>query len=411
MAVDFEGSVYVTGVQYNEARNGTELADFLTVKFDSEGGREWSRLYRAGDFLHDEPTKLALDREGNVVVAGLSSHSDTISLSYDISLVKYTPFGTQLWALTHGTADATEWTVDMKVDRLGDIVVWGYSSGPLGVGGSVLKFLRDGTFLWEQGLPEQSAAPMELIPSALALDQANNIYVVGLRRDFTAQFPVALSTAKFNPMGGLVWSANYNADSMNWGNEFSAGVHVDAAGRVTATGSINGPNRDYVLVQYDQPASVEAPSILAQPQDALVKLGERVVFSVTASKALRYQWQFNGHDIADATNTTLVLPAAGPAEEGYYAVLVMNNLYCVSSETVRLALDVPQPIIVEHALRDGQFLCTVVVTPGFYYRLEASQDLFAWRSVGMVEALGRVINFSDTNIPQTRRFYRVAQQK
>jgi hypothetical protein len=136
MAVDFEGSVYVTGVQYNEARNGTELADFLTVKFDSEGGREWSRLYRAGDFLHDEPTKLALDREGNVVVAGLSSHSDRISLSYDISLVKYTPFGTQLWAVTHGTADATEWTVDMKVDRLGDIVVWGYSSGPLGVEGS-----------------------------------------------------------------------------------------------------------------------------------------------------------------------------------------------------------------------------------------------------------------------------------
>jgi hypothetical protein len=229
--------------------------------------------------------------------------------------------------------------------------------------------------------------PMELVPSALALDQANNIYVVGLRRDFTAQFPVALSTAKFNPMGGLALVGQLSPDSINLGNEFSAGIHVDAAGRVTAIGSINGPNRDYVLVQYDQPASVEAPSILAQPQDALVKLGERVVFSVTASKALRYQWQFNGHDIADATNTTLVLPAAGPAEEGYYAVLVMNNLYCVSSETVRLALDVPQPIIVEHALRDGQFLCTVVVTPGFYYRLEASQDLFAWRSLGMVEAL------------------------
>jgi len=77
--------------------------------------------------------------------------------------------------------------------------------------------------------------------------------------------------------------------------------------------------------------------------------------------------------------TLLIVPRADLPDPNFRdsVVLVMNNLYCVSSETVRLALDVPQPIIVEHALRDGQFLCTVVVTPGFYYRLEASQDLFA----------------------------------
>ena len=91
----------------------------------------------------------------------------------------------------------------------------------------------------------------------------------------------------------------------------------------------------------------------------------------------------------------------------------MNNLYCVTGESARLQLDVPEPVIIGSSFTaDHQFLCTVVVTPGFSYRLEVSQDLLIWRNLGgTVEAYERVIHFSDANAPQTRRFYRVVRER
>jgi subtilisin-like proprotein convertase family protein len=83
------------------------------------------------------------------------------------------------------------------------------------------------------------------------------------------------------------------------------------------------------------------PSITAQPQDLLVNVGNPVNFKVTISGCgpLSYQWYFNATNLVpDGTNATLVLPAADPAQEGSYSVIVSNPYGVVQSDSARLVV-------------------------------------------------------------------------
>jgi hypothetical protein len=63
-----------------------------------------------------------------------------------------------------------------------------------------------------------------------------------------------------------------------------------------------------------------APVITSQPQNLTITNGDTAVFSVTASPAgaLSYQWRFNGGNLPQQTNATLVLSNAGPTQAGNY---------------------------------------------------------------------------------------------
>jgi hypothetical protein len=69
------------------------------------------------------------------------------------------------------------------------------------------------------------------------------------------------------------------------------------------------------------------PRIIAPPQPRTVLSGEDVTFGVLAkgTPPLKYQWQFNGVNIAGATGTNLVLKNIQPVNIGNYSVTVANN--------------------------------------------------------------------------------------
>jgi hypothetical protein len=405
--------VYATGIQNTEAVDGRSLADVLTAKFSAQGARLWSRLYRAADFIYDEPIRIALDAQGNAVVTGNSGNGGPSAYLYDVITLKYDRAGTLLWAVSHSGGDATEYPVDLKIDSVGNIVVLAYSIDPAaGDRFLTLKYNPDGTLAWQQQFPESNVSVDGGVPRALALDEANNIYALGLRKNTRTTYSLLLATVKYRANGVLVWTASYDPGVPSYGNESAAGLSVDrsGSGRITISGSIGGELRDFVIVQYDQPPSLDAPVILTQPQDVSVQLGGAAVFRVTASKALRYQWQFEGVDIPGATNNTLTLSEVGPAQEGFYTVLVLNDVFCQASDSAVLTLLVPQPMIVSSTLTpDRQFICTVVVTPGLTYRFESSEDLITWRTISTVQADLRVVGFSEQNVRPARRFYRVVQ--
>jgi hypothetical protein len=88
----------------------------------------------------------------------------------------------------------------------------------------------------------------------------------------------------------------------------------------------------------------QEPVILEQPTARAVCYGGLAIFSVLASNALDYQWQFKGQDIADEIFEDLVLRALPPSDTGNYRVIVRNPLGSVTSQAVPLSISMP-PVI------------------------------------------------------------------
>jgi hypothetical protein len=80
------------------------------------------------------------------------------------------------------------------------------------------------------------------------------------------------------------------------------------------------------------------PQIAAQPASLTVALGAGAAFSVTASgtPAVAYQWQFDGANLAGATNSTLALNAVQAAAAGFYQVVVSNAAGALTSSAAAL---------------------------------------------------------------------------
>ncbi|MBI3850912.1 MAG: tandem-95 repeat protein [Verrucomicrobia bacterium] len=87
-----------------------------------------------------------------------------------------------------------------------------------------------------------------------------------------------------------------------------------------------------------------APTIVTQPQDQAVPLGEDVKFSVSVlgSRPLKYQWRFNGQVIPGATNSALVLEKLKTNQAGLYNVSVTNAVGFAISARAELTL-LPPP--------------------------------------------------------------------
>jgi len=91
-------------------------------------------------------------------------------------------------------------------------------------------------------------------------------------------------------------------------------------------------------------SSVLPPTILTQPASQTVTAGTNVTFSVTASGTppLSYLWQFNGTNLANATNVTLTLTNVQLSQAGKYAVRITNAVGFVLSSNALLAVS-PAP--------------------------------------------------------------------
>ena len=88
-----------------------------------------------------------------------------------------------------------------------------------------------------------------------------------------------------------------------------------------------------------------APFITNQPLAQTVFLGSNVTFSVGAEgpPPLRYQWRFNGEDIEDATNATLLVNAVQFTNAGNYSVAVLGpNSFTLSTNAPLIVNGPPQ---------------------------------------------------------------------
>jgi len=91
------------------------------------------------------------------------------------------------------------------------------------------------------------------------------------------------------------------------------------------------------------PAKPTAPVLTTQPQSQTVTLGTSVSLSVVAGgyPPPSYQWEFDGTNVAGATNETLTLNNVQLSQAGNYTVLVTNLYGSVPSSIAVLTVDQP----------------------------------------------------------------------
>jgi uncharacterized repeat protein (TIGR03803 family) len=95
--------------------------------------------------------------------------------------------------------------------------------------------------------------------------------------------------------------------------------------------------------------AVFPPSIGIQPSSQTVKLGSSVSFnvSVTGTPPFRYQWQFNGTNLLNATNATYAIQPVGATNTGNYSVVVTNLAGSAVSSNALLTVIVPPTLAIK----------------------------------------------------------------
>jgi len=157
-----------------------------------------------------------------------------------------------------------------------------------------------------------------------------------------------------------------------------------------------------------------APVLVTSPANQTVAVQGTVSFSAAASgkPAPTYQWQFNGRDIAGATNPVLVLTNVVPAQAGSYRMVADNLIDAVTS--VAALLTVAQtPLMVKSGsagISNGQFRIVIEGGGTDAVVIEATSDLAvgsSWTPVWTNPPNAGAMEYVDPTAGQRPlRFYR-----
>ncbi len=176
-----------------------------------------------------------------------------------------------------------------------------------------------------------------LVPPALTTQPTNQTKTVGQSASFSV---VASGTAP------LQYQWRFNGADLS-----------DATNATLALGNVQTNDAgSYNVVVANVAGSVTSavaaltvnvpPTITTPPASQAVTAGQSAAFSVTASgtATLKYQWRFNGTNLAGATNATLARSNVQTTNAGSYTVVVTNVAGSVTSAVATLTVLVPPTI-------------------------------------------------------------------
>lgn len=193
MAVDPSGAIFVAGYSYGGPA-GTTIA---VVRFESNGVIGWARthFYSAGGTFHNQAYAIAVDLDGDCVVAGSTGHFSTGS---NAALLKI-----------DGASGDLEWATQLS------------GTGPG----------------WESG-------------KCVVIDEDNEIFVAG-EAVFANQ---DLCAWKCTAEGAVVWTRNFSGGPTSWGDGLQAATlgpdgSIYLAGWANVDG--NAGDDDALVVRYD----------------------------------------------------------------------------------------------------------------------------------------------------------------
>lgn len=244
VAIDINGNVLVAGYSYG---SGTGF-DFAILKYSSAGVPLWTNRFNGPMNGDDESYVLTTDTNGNVFVTGTANIIATGLSGEDITTIKYSSGGAQLWLNTYnGPGNGEDGGTAIAVDGKGDVVLTGSSTGSNGKFDYVtIKYSNAGVALWTNSYDGPGGVDDQ--PYAIVVDSSNNVFVTGYSTGSGTGKDYA--TIKYSSDGLPLWTNRY--DGAGSGDDVGFRLAVDSGGNVFVTGysTGNGTGYDYVTIKY-----------------------------------------------------------------------------------------------------------------------------------------------------------------
>jgi uncharacterized delta-60 repeat protein len=239
LAIDKQGNVYVTG----RSSGSGHPYDYATIKYNSLGDTVWVRRYNGPGNDEDKANAMAVDTLGNVYVTGWSDGSGS---SADYATIKYNSIGETLWIRRYnGMANNGDAATALAIDRQGNVYVTGISNGSgTSEDYATIKYYANGDTAWvrryDSGQDEACA---------IAVDDSGNVYVTGT--SYGSGILWDYLTIRYNSNGDTAWVRKYNGSGNN--NDDARAIKADNLGNVYVTGKSNGSSTDddYVTIKYN----------------------------------------------------------------------------------------------------------------------------------------------------------------
>lgn len=134
MVVDRFNNVYVTG-----ATGQSELS-CLTIKYNSEGAKQWTQLYHAqGNAGFNRSEDISLDNEGNIYIAGFYAANRYATGNF--LAIKYDPNGAEKWVRLSYDLPTSEAVPQIAVNKFNDVFLSGF----------IVKYTGASTYHFEFG--------------------------------------------------------------------------------------------------------------------------------------------------------------------------------------------------------------------------------------------------------------------
>jgi hypothetical protein len=149
--------------------------------------------------------------------------------------------------------------------------------------------------------------------------------------------------------------------------------------------------------------------ITGQPQSLSVSTGETASFKVFATGGgwLTHQWFHQNAPMANATNSTLVLPSVQPADAGDYHVVIANTCTTATSAVATLTLPLAPQLGGAMKLDENGFEFYLQGQIGAQYAIEKSTNLINWtffESVTLTNSPWPIVDSSASQVGSA--FYR-----
>lgn len=138
---------------------------------------------------------------------------------------------------------------------------------------------------------------------------------------------------------------------------------------------------------------LERVSISEQPKGDTLCLGENTMMRITATGAVKYQWQKDDVDLAGENSNVLMLNNATNADSGVYRCLVFGLCDTLASDGAEIVF-VTDPLIVQHPLSDTACEGTTIHLD---IRLDRDAYSWQWKKDGLPLIDGANISGSNSN--------------
>jgi hypothetical protein len=246
---DGEGNIYVAGFCiYNKTNY-----DYITIKYDSKGNELWQKRYNGPGNSFDYIFGLKVSKIGNVYITGRSEGNGT---GADYATIKYDTNGTRQWINRYnGLGNALDLARGIDIDPNENVYVTGYSDSGTDHDFVTIAYNSTGDKLWLNRYNGPGNGHDNAY--AIVVDSLGNVYITG--QSFGNGTSYDFATIAYNAEGEQLWVERYDGGTKNEEGGFR--ITIDSLENVYVAGyrirKVNGVWADYLTIKYSTLKSYE----------------------------------------------------------------------------------------------------------------------------------------------------------